>query len=100
MTRLHVLVVVMAFALVLGCRLWVARPSAESTVRPATLPATALYDLTPDTSRDDDVTPPKVDVHGNEVDDAVGDYRIDVQGEIYERHSPQTEVSRLAPPVS
>jgi hypothetical protein len=100
MTRLHVLVVVMAFALVLGCRLWIARPSAESTFTPSTLPVTAVYNPTPDIPRDDDVAAPKVDVLGNEVDDAVGDYRIDVQGEVYERHSPQTEVSKLAPPVS
>ena|SRR5689334_4650073 len=100
MTRLHVLVVVMAFALVLGCRLWIARPSAESTLTPDAWRVTAMYDPAPDTIRDDDVAPPKVDVLGNQVDDAVGDYRIDVQGEVYERHSPQTEVSKLAPPVS
>ena len=42
--------------------------------------------------------PPRVDLYGNEVEDAVGDYRIDFDGEVYERHSPDTEVSRLAGP--
>jgi len=43
---------------------------------------------------------PRLDVYGNEIDDAVTDYRIDPRGDVYERHSPETEVPRLAPPVS
>ena len=42
--------------------------------------------------------PPRMDLYGNEVEEAVGDYRIDFDGEVYERHSPDTEVSRLAGP--
>jgi hypothetical protein len=42
---------------------------------------------------------PHVDVYGNEIEDAVSDYRIDPAGDVYERHSPETEVPRLAPPV-
>jgi len=53
-----------------------------------------------DPRREQDVDEPKVDLFGNEVDDAVGDYRVDVRGDIYERHSPDTEVSRLGPPIS
>jgi hypothetical protein len=45
-------------------------------------------------------TQPRLDVYGNEIDDAVTDYRIDRRGDVYERHSPETEVPRLAPPVS
>lgn len=41
---------------------------------------------------------PRIDLYGNEVEDAVGDYRIDVRGDIYERHSPDTEVTQLASP--
>jgi hypothetical protein len=43
---------------------------------------------------------PRVDLYGNEVEDAVGDYRIDVRGDLYERHSPDTEVTQLAAPSS
>jgi hypothetical protein len=41
---------------------------------------------------------PRVDLYGNEVEDAIGDYRIDGRGDIYERHSPSTEVTQLAAP--
>lgn len=41
---------------------------------------------------------PVLDRYGNEIETAVGDYRIDVLGEIYERHAPDTEVAKLSPP--
>ena len=44
-------------------------------------------------------TEPHVDVFGNEIEDAVTDYRIDSTGDVYERHSPETEVPRLGPPL-
>ena len=37
-----------------------------------------------------------VDRYGNEVERAVTDYRIDHRGDVYERHSPQTALPRLA----
>jgi hypothetical protein len=40
-----------------------------------------------------------IDVFGNTVDEAVGDYRVDVRGDLYERHSPDTEVPKLRPPI-
>jgi hypothetical protein len=43
---------------------------------------------------------PRIDLYGNEIEDAVGDYRIDPRGDIYERHSPETEVTQLAAPSS
>ena len=84
-----------------GGDLWITRASAQAQHLPATRPANAIVDprLFDDYLRDIDVVPPKVDVLGNEVDDAVGDYRVDVQGSIYERHSPETEVGRLRPAV-
>jgi hypothetical protein len=39
----------------------------------------------------------RLDLFGNEVSDAVGDYRIDRRGEVYEWHSPDTAVLRLRP---
>ena len=39
-----------------------------------------------------------VDRCGNEVSNAVGDYRIDQQGDLYERHAPDVAVEKLGPP--
>lgn len=41
---------------------------------------------------------PRVDLYGNQVFEAVGDYRVDPRGEIYEGHAPDTAVLRLGPP--
>ena len=53
-------------------------------------------------SADDEVAgddmPENLDLYGNEVTDAVAKYRFDASGSLYELHSPQTEVPRLAPP--
>ena len=50
---------------------------------------------------DDPVTePPRLDVYGNEVQEAVGDYRVDPGGDIYENHSPDIEVAHLGPQTS
>ena len=41
---------------------------------------------------------PVVDLFGNEVSEAVGDYRVDGGGDLYERHAPDTAVLKLGPP--
>lgn len=46
------------------------------------------------------VLQPQLDVYGNEIEDAITDYRIDTGGVVYERHAPDTEVPRLGPPLS
>jgi hypothetical protein len=62
-------------------------------------PSPAVSDVADDfTSLVD--APAQYDIRGNEVDDAVGDYRVDRRGDEYEEHSPETEISRLGPPVS
>jgi hypothetical protein len=48
--------------------------------------------------RDDDWAEPRVDLNGNEVDAAVGDYRVDPRGEMYERHAPDTALIHLSSP--
>ena len=48
--------------------------------------------------RDDDWSEPRVDLNGNEVDVAVGDYRVDRRGEMYERHAPDTALIHLSAP--
>ena len=40
---------------------------------------------------------PRLDLYGNEVDDAVSDYRVDPRGDLYERHSPDTAMLILTP---
>lgn len=52
---------------------------------------------------DSDVDPPdddagEVDLFGNDVTDAVARYRLDATGSLYEVHSPQTEIPKLAAP--
>jgi hypothetical protein len=48
--------------------------------------------------RDDDWAEPRVDLNGNEVDAAVGDYRVDTRGDMYERHAPDTALIHLSAP--
>jgi hypothetical protein len=43
---------------------------------------------------------PQLDLFGNEIEDAVADYRIDLRGGLYERHSPDTAVPKRKPPVT
>jgi hypothetical protein len=40
------------------------------------------------------------DLYGNEVRAAVARYQVDPTGEVFEEHSPDTEVPRLSPPKS
>ena len=40
----------------------------------------------------------RVDLNGNEIDNAVGDYRVDRRGEMYERHAPDTALPHLGAP--
>ena len=40
----------------------------------------------------------EIDAYGNEVTEAVATYKLDSSGEVYEEHSPQTEVPRLGSP--
>jgi hypothetical protein len=39
-----------------------------------------------------------LDLRGNEVRPAVARYKVDFTGALYEEHSPESEVPRLAPP--
>ena len=41
---------------------------------------------------------PRFDLFGNEVEEAVADYRFDLRGGLYERHSPDTAVPKLGSP--
>jgi hypothetical protein len=45
-----------------------------------------------------DTADPRFDLFGNEIEEAVADYRIDLRGGVYERHSPDTAVAKLGAP--
>jgi hypothetical protein len=53
-----------------------------------------------DSAASEDPEDPKVDLFGNEVEEAIADYRIDVRGSVYERHSPETAVQKLGSPTT
>jgi hypothetical protein len=87
------------------------KPSAMPTVPTLGVPAahtTAVTDSAPRAlpTREDDALPtpdedwaePHVDLNGNEIDDAVSDYRVDQRGEMYERHAPDTALLHLSAP--
>ena len=46
----------------------------------------------------DSYTQPQFDVYGNQIDEAVGEYRVDPRGDLYEQHSPDTAILKLGPP--
>ena len=41
-----------------------------------------------------------LDLRGNEVRPAIARYKVDPTGVLYEEHSPETELPKLAPPKS
>jgi hypothetical protein len=47
---------------------------------------------------DDDGPDQRFDLFGNEIEEAVEDYRLDLRGGLYERHSPETAVAKLGSP--
>jgi hypothetical protein len=40
------------------------------------------------------------DLYGNDITDAVANYKSDRTGGVYEEHSPQTELPKLTPPTT
>jgi hypothetical protein len=73
-------------------------PATTSDLQPA-----AIIDFLTDPGgdRNSDLTEDEVtDVYGNEVTAAVATYKVDATGTLYELHSPQTELPRLASPKS
>jgi len=116
MSLFRVIALVVALAFLLGGRnVSVLAAFHGGVSRPASAqPAGALMDSAPDVttipdwlvpgpdrtgSMNPDASGTSIDVFGNEVDEAVGDYRVDPRGDLYERHSPDTEVPRLRPAV-
>ena len=100
----HKILVVTA-PVILACVVFAPRPVTRShfAARPQKTPLadvrrTSLVSDTADGDVPGDDMPHNLDLYGNEVTDAVAKYRFDASGSLYELHSPQTEVPRLAPP--
>lgn len=86
--------------------LWVLALTAAHEVYQATAVNTRVADVKYDTTSvptwyrvtQGEGAAPRVDIYGNDVHEAVADYRVDTRGELYERHAPDTAVLRLGPP--
>jgi hypothetical protein len=106
MTPFRALVVALTLVVLFtGSNMWTKHAIAAqiTVVTPPQLDTTSLLELPggavrPGTVRDDDWAEPRVDLNGNEIDDAVGDYRVDRRGEMYERHAPDTALTHLTSP--
>jgi hypothetical protein len=86
-SRIGTPLVIMTLAGLFLCGLAGARRPSFSSIRPQSAEEISLpWRETP------------VDLNGNEVRRAVALYQVDAAGGIYEEHSPDTEVVRLAPP--
>jgi hypothetical protein len=64
------------------------------------MPASAMTDGPNERHAQPDAADGAVDLYGNEVSDAIATYSLDPTGSLYELHSPQTELPRLASPKS
>ena len=105
MAMLHrVLIVVIVTSAVIGFyHAWVQESSLHpqhAFVLPSVDATTSVLDAGHPAlpARVDDWAEPQVDLNGNEINAAVGDYRVDRGGEMYERHAPDTALLHLSAP--
>src|SRR5258706_10906623 len=104
MTPLRALIVLLWFALLsAGSYTWtkhstpyritdISHPGVDTT---SFIDETAKIPLKSEGLWDDDRGERRVDLNGNEIDDAVGDYRVDGRGELYELHAPDVALPHL-----
>ena len=103
MTPLRALVAFVLFAILsAGSYIWTkhATPDPITVIIHPRVDTTSVLDdaVKYGTMHDDDWADPRVDLNGNEIDNAVGDYRVDPRGEMYERHAPDTALTHLGAP--
>ncbi len=102
MTAFRALIVAVGLvSLFTGSNMWAKHYTPEPiTVAHARVDTTSVLDevVNSGTVHEDDWAEPRVDLNGNEIDDAVGDYRVDPRGEMYERHAPDTALTHLGAP--
>ena len=100
--RVWIVAIGLAMVIVLS-HVWMQRAvvqRANAIATPATATTTSVLDtgLPPLPARPEDWAESRVDLNGNEIDVAVGDYRVDRRGEMYERHAPDTALLHLSAP--
>jgi hypothetical protein len=100
--RISILIMAMSLAVAL-CHAWIEQASSQTQRAMAFQSATATTSVVDNgvptlPTRSDDWAEPRVDLNGNEIDAAVGDYRVDRHGEMYERHAPDTALLHLSAP--
>ena len=106
MMPLRVLILFLWFAILsAGSYMWTIHTTAQpiADVHPRVDSSSVLDEVVNgaakvERARDEDWAEPHLDLNGNEIDDAVGDYRVDQRGELYERHAPDTALLHLGPP--
>jgi hypothetical protein len=85
--------------LVLGRGIWTSHVSVTPTVSILMERGAPLSGLhTDEYRRGGETAGPRLDLYGNLIERAVGDYRTDFRGDLYERHAPDTAVLEPAPP--
>ena len=83
--------------LVLGRAIWLANaPEPPSVSSHAT--RAALIGETDAPATAGGTSAPRLDLYGNPIERAVGDYRTDRRGDLYERHAPDTAILDPGPP--
>ena len=91
----------LAVLVLVASALFTPRLVTSSQPAPQAVAAAAAMTDGPKTRRaQQDVADGTVDLYGNEVSDAIATYSLDPTGSLYELHSPQTELPRLASPKS
>jgi hypothetical protein len=74
--------------------------TSSQSAAPSVLPTGTTTDGPNERHAQPDTADAAVDLYGNEVTDAIATYSLDPAGSLYELHSPQTELPRLASPKS
>ena len=87
--------VMWVLAAVAGHEMWTAPVTAVQRAANTSISMPMVQEVTDTGER---YAQPQVDVYGNEIDEALGDYRVDPRGEMFERHSPDTALLKLGPP--
>jgi hypothetical protein len=92
--------VMWVLAAVAGHEMWTPRANAVHHPPPSRGDTTAIsIPIARDESdRESLRAQPRVDIYGNPIDEAIGDYRVDPQGDVYEWHSPETALLKLGAP--
>jgi hypothetical protein len=105
MARVRLLIgVLWVLAAVAGHQMWTPRvkaapqPVRQSETTSISIPLVEQAGAEDASAIADPYTQPEFDVYGNQIDEAVGDYRIDPHGELYEQHAPDTALLKLGPP--